>query len=96
MKRKSHSKIRASTVPYMTGEIVTQPVFRGSVSMGYDDLKHDTLKLDGPLVPSMRELIKKYGIPPEALFGAIIIPAAYSCYMLGASMMILRQFGLIP
>jgi hypothetical protein len=56
-------------MPYMSGEIITpEPFIKADVTMGYDDIKQDTLKLDGPLIPNMKKLINKYGIPKEALY----------------------------
>ena len=75
---------RKNSMPYMTAMIST----------GYDDLKRDTLKLDGPLVPSMKKLIEKYGIPPEALFCAIVLPASYGCFMSGVFVMLAHAIGL--
>lgn len=56
--KRQHNTYRTPSMPYLKGEI----------SLGYDDSKRDTLRIDGPLVPSMKQIIKKYGIPPQALF----------------------------
>jgi hypothetical protein len=73
-------------MPYMVAQVCT----------GYDDLKHDTLKLDGPLVPSMKKLIEKYGIPQEALFTlGVVLSVAYGSYFLSATIMTFRIIGII-
>jgi hypothetical protein len=55
-------------MPYITGIAYKLPVIEANITMGYDDIKQDTLKIDGPLIPNIRKLINKYGIPQEVLY----------------------------